>query len=465
MEILLDNYEYQFEFFNVAREFFPVSMEDTSVIKIDYKSQNDKLDIDIQIDATNGKKDYNFSYIITKLESERNRCRLGIYDALTQYFGVELPWGDLTGIRPTKIAYDLLQKGIKMSNLRSYLRDNYRVSEDKIQLVLDIIENQKPLEKNDNLVDFYVNIPFCTTKCSYCSFISAPIDKVQNYVVPYVDALLKEMDYAKSLIAKKYYIVKNIYIGGGTPTAIPTEQLERILQSLSFSNLHEFTVEAGRPDTIQVEKLDLLKKYNVTRISVNPQTFNDKVLKKIGRAHTSEDTIQAYNLAKTYGFDINMDLIAGLPTETLKSFKQSVDRTIQLAPQNITIHTLCLKRASEFAIQNQNIFKTSLAEKMVNYAHCELQKNGYKPYYLYRQKNQLSNLQNVGYFRDNTVCRFNVESMEETTSIIACGANAISKRVYTLENRLEREANVKDLPSYINRIDEMIERKKDLFEK
>ena len=201
MEILLDNYEYQFEFFNVAREFFPVSMEDTSVIKIDYKSQNDKLDIDIQIDATNGKKDYNFSYTITKLESERNRCRLGIYDALTQYFGVELPWGDLTGIRPTKIAYDLLQKGIKMSNLRSYLRDNYRVSEDKIQLVLDIIENQKPLEKNDNLVDFYVNIPFCTTKCSYCSFISAPIDKVQNYVVPYVDAFLKEIYYAKSLIA------------------------------------------------------------------------------------------------------------------------------------------------------------------------------------------------------------------------------------------------------------------------
>lgn len=465
MEILLENYEYQFEFFNVAREFFPVSLEDTSVIKIDYKTQESKLNINIDINAQYGQKSYNFCYDVTKLESARNRCRLGIYDALSQYFGVQLPWGDLTGIRPTKIAYDLMSSGIKMSNLRSYLRENYRVSESKIQLILDIIENQRPLEKNDNLVDFYVNIPFCTTKCSYCSFISAPIDKVQNYVEPYVDALLKEIEYAKSLIAKKCYIVKNIYIGGGTPTSIPAEQLERILQSLAFGSLHEFTVEAGRPDTITPQKLDLLKKYNVTRISVNPQSFNDKVLEKIGRAHSADDTIKAYNLAKTYGFDINMDLIAGLPTETLKSFKQSVDKTIELAPQNITIHTLCLKRASEFAIQNQNIFKTSLAEKMVDYAHAKLQKNGYKPYYLYRQKNQLSNLQNVGYFLGKTICRFNVESMEETTSIIACGANAISKRVYTLENRLEREANVKDLPNYINRIDEMIERKRELFEK
>ena len=283
-------------------------------------------------------------------------------------------------------------------------------------------------------------------------------------VTPYVDALLKEIDYAKSLIKNKCYVVKNVYIGGGTPTAIPTNELERILQNLSFIGLHEFTVEAGRPDTITKEKLDLLKKYNVTRISVNPQTFNDKVLEKIGRAHTANETIEAYNLAKTYGFDINMDLIAGLPTETLKSFKESVDKAIELGPQNITIHTLCLKRASEFAEQNKNIFKTTLVEKMVDYAHNNLTKNGYKPYYIYRQKNQISNLQNVGYFKDNTICRFNVESMEETTSILACGANAISKRVFVNENRLEREANVKDLPNYINRIDEMIERKKDLFE-
>lgn len=465
MEILLNNYDFEYEFFNVAREFFPVTMNDSSVIKIDYHQQNDKLVIKVDINSYLGEKTCENSYQITKLESVRNRCRLGLYDALSNYFSIKLPWGDLTGIRPTKVAYDLMQNGIKMTNIPSYLRENYRVSDEKIKLILDIIENQKPLEKNDNLVDFYVNIPFCTTKCSYCSFISAPIDKVKNYVAPYVDALLKEIEYAKSLISKKCYVVKNVYIGGGTPTAIPANELERILQSLSFVGLHEFTVEAGRPDTITKEMLDLLKKYNVTRISVNPQTFNDKVLEKIGRAHSASETVEAYELAKTYGFDINMDLIAGLPTETLKSFKESIDKTISLKPQNITVHTLCLKRASEFAEQNKDIFKTTLVEKMVDYAHKNLTQNGYKPYYLYRQKNQISNLQNVGYFRDNTVCRFNVESMEETTSIIACGANAISKRVFVLENRLEREANVKDLPNYINRIDEMIERKRDLFEK
>lgn len=465
MEILLNDYSFEYEFFNVAREFFPVTMDDCSVIKIDYNKVDDILKIKVDINAQNDQKVYDFEYKITTLESVRNRCRLGLYDALSSYFSVQLPWGDLTGIRPTKVAYDLMRNGIKMTNIPSYLRENYRVSDEKIQLILDIIENQKPLEKNDKLVDFYVNIPFCTTKCSYCSFISAPIDKVKNYVTPYVDALLKEIEYSKNLIREKSYIVKNVYIGGGTPTAIPTNELERILQSLSFIGLHEFTVEAGRPDTITKEKLDLLKKYNVTRISVNPQTFNDKVLEKIGRTHSANETIEAYELAKKYGFDINMDLIAGLPTETLKSFKESVDKTIDLNPQNITVHTLCLKRASEFAEQNKNIFKTTLVEKMVDYAHKKLIKNGYKPYYLYRQKNQISNLQNVGYFRDKTICRFNVESMEETTSIIACGANAISKRVFVLENRLEREANVKDLPNYINRIDEMIERKNELFAK
>ena len=465
MEILLNNYEFEYEFFNVAREFFPVTMNDCSVIKIDYQKQDDNLFIQIDVNADKGQKTYEKQYKITEFESVRNRCRLGIYDALCEYFGVSLPWGDLTGIRPTKVAYDLMQKGVKKVQIPNYLKDNYRVSDEKIKLILDIIENQKPLEKNDNLVDFYVNIPFCTTKCSYCSFISAPIDKVKNYVTPYVDALLKEIDYAKSLISKKCYIVKNVYIGGGTPTAIPTNELERILKSLSFIGLHEFTVEAGRPDTITKEKLDLLKKYNVTRISVNPQTFNDKVLEKIGRAHSAQETVDAYNLAKTYGFDINMDLIAGLPTETLKSFKESIDKTISLNPQNITVHTLCLKRASEFAEQNKDIFKMTLVEKMVDYAHKNLTKAGYKPYYLYRQKNQISNLQNVGYFKGNTICRFNVESMEETTSVVACGANAISKRVFVFENRLEREANVKDLPNYINRIDEMIERKRELFEK
>ena len=465
MELLLKNYEYQNEFFDIAREFLPVTIDDTSVIEINYSAENDVLKIAVAINSTKGKKDFSFCYDITPIETIKKRCKLGLYDALTAYFGIELPWGALTGIRPTKLAYDLIEKGIKMSNLKSYFKQNYRVSDEKIDLILEILQNQKPMEYGDTLVDFYVNIPFCTTKCSYCSFISAPIDKVQNYVSPYVDALLKEIESAKKLIKDKCLYVKNVYIGGGTPTAIPASELERILKSLYFPTAKELTVEAGRPDTITKEKLDVLQKYGVTRISINPQSFNDKVLEKIGRAHTAQQTIDAYNLARNYNFQINMDLIAGLPAETLKSFKQSIDKTIELCPDNVTVHTLCLKRASEFAMTNQNIFKASLTDKMVDYAHKKLLANNYKPYYLYRQKNQLSNLQNVGYFKGNTICRFNVESMEESISVLACGANAISKRIFNLTNRIEREANVKDIPNYICRINEMIDRKKKLFEK
>ena len=463
MEIPLSSYDYQYEFFDIAREFFPTSIDNTAVIKADYKVQDNKLHINIEINAQNGLKRYQLTYDITNIETDKKRCKLALYDALSNYFNIQLPWGCLTGIRPTKLAYDLIKKGVKLANLRSYLKTNYRVSEDKISLMLDILENQRPMEYNDNYVDFYVNIPFCTTKCSYCSFISAPLEKVQNYVTPYVDALLKEIEFAKKIIKEKCLFVKNVYVGGGTPTAIPATELDRILYSLKFPYAKEFTVEAGRPDTITKEKLDILKKHGVTRISVNPQTFNDKVLEKIGRSHSANETLNAYNLAKTYGFDINMDFIAGLPTETLKSFKNNIDTAISLSPNNITVHTLSLKNTSEFALTNQNIFKTTLAEKMVDYAHKTLTKNGYKPYYLYRQKNQLSNLQNVGYFKDNSICRFNIESMEESTTILACGANAISKRVFNLENRIEREANVKDIPTYIVRINDMLKRKEDLF--
>ena len=464
MELLLTNYEYQYELYDVAREFFPATIDDTSIIKVDYSHQDNVLNMNISVNSKYGEKFFEKSYDTNNGEGVKSRLKLGLYDALSEYFGKSLPYGCLTGVRPTKVAYTLLDKGLKLSNIPSYFKNNYRVGQDKIELILDVLQNQKPIEKHDNLVDFYVNIPFCTTKCSYCSFISAPIDKVQNYVIPYVDALIKEIEFTKELIKKKCYLVKNIYIGGGTPTSIPTEQLERILQALYFTQVSEFTVEAGRPDTITKDKLDLLKKYNVTRISVNPQSFNDEVLKKIGRAHSAVDTIAAYELAKTYNFDINMDFIAGLPGETLKSFKNNIDKAIDLYPENITIHTLCLKRASTFAMENENIFKTTKTEKMLDYAKKELKNAGYKPYYMYRQKNQIDNLENIGYFRDNKICRFNINSMEETRSIIACGANAISKRFFVMENRIERCANVKDIPSYITRLNEMMDRKKELFE-
>lgn len=464
MELLLNNYEYQNDLFDVAREFCPETIDDISIIKVNYNVQTTFVEMDIEISSKNGTKKFQKQFDTTSGEGVKSRLKLGLYDALSEYFGKSLPYGCLTGVRPTKVAYSLLNKGLKLSLLPGYFKKNYRVCDEKIKLILKILENQKPIERSENLVDFYVNIPFCTSKCSYCSFISAPIEQVKNYVTPYVDALVKEIEFAKQLIRDKCYFVKNVYIGGGTPTSIPCEELEKILNALSFANLREFTVEAGRPDTITRQNLDFLKKYGVTRISVNPQTFNDQVLQNIGRNHTSLQTIKAFELAREYPFDINMDLIAGLPGETIKSFKNSIDTVIDLAPENVTVHTLCLKRASTYAMQNTNIFKTTKTQKMLEYAERQLSKAGYQPYYLYRQKNQVENLENVGYAKDKKICRFNIESMEETASVIACGANAITKRYFPIENRIERAPNVKDIPSYITRLDEMIDRKKKLFE-
>ena len=263
------------------------------------------------------------------------------------------------------------------------------------------------------------------------------------------------------MIIKKHYIINSIYIGGGTPTSLSAEQLDMLLSYINY-NVKEFTVECGRPDTITEEKLQVLKKHNVTRISINPQTFCNKTLKDIGRNHTSKDILEAYKIALKYNFVINMDLIAGLGNETLTTFKKSINKAIEYSPDNITVHTLSIKRGSDLKTNGGDISKISEVEKMIAYSHEILSNNGYKPYYLYKQKNMLGNLENIGYYREN-MCVFNVDSMEEFATIIACGANAISKRYYYLDNKIERFANLKNINEYINRIDEMIEKKQQLF--
>lgn len=443
--------------------FYPVNEEHNVVIEIEYHFENEQIFENITLTKNGNSKCYNLNSIQNEIQSQKTILKHLLYLALSDFEQKQLPWGSLTGIRPTRLCYDLIKKGVKKISLVSTLKKYYSVSEEKSKLCLDIIQNQQPMETNDSLVDFYVNIPFCTTRCSYCSFISAEIGKNECLVKPYVDALIDEINFAKQIIKDKHLVVKNVYFGGGTPTSLPTNQLERILQVTCFGT-NEFTVEAGRPDTITSEKLALLKKYGVSRISVNPQSFNDKVLQAIGRNHTAKQTLDCFNLAREYGFEINMDLIAGLPKETLKSFKENIDICMHLSPENITVHTLALKRGSTFANQNQDIFKTSLVEKMEDYAHKQIIKNGYLPYYMYRQKNMVGSLQNIGYCKKCTKCDFNIDSMEETVSIMACGANAISKRIFNLENRIERYANCKDIKTYINKIPEINEQKKKLFE-
>ena len=384
-----------------------------------------------------------------------------LYQMLVKKFGKELPWGALTGIRPTKVAYELLDSGVDKFFIKEELEKRFLVSPDKAKLVDKIIKNQTCIIKNDKLVDVYINIPFCPSKCSYCSFISAEYSKVEKIIPEYINSLIKEIRAVKQIIVDDLYIVRSIYIGGGTPTVLSAQYLEKILSELTF-DVVEFTVECGRPDTITKEKLDVLKKYGVTRISINPQTFVDSTLKRIGRKHTSSDVIQAYKLALDYDFSVNMDLIAGLPNETLRGFKKTINTTLELYPDNITIHTLALKRGSTLA-EEKHENENNITEQMVTFGQKTLMENGYKPYYMYKLKNQNAGLENVGFYRDK-VCVFNIDSMEETASILACGANAITKRVYAIENRIERQANVKFATDYISRVDELIQKKKNLFQ-
>lgn len=427
---------------------------------------NNNLTIDIKLefedDCINQKQTVKIEY---KNELEQKRyikraVKKFLYEILSKKYNKQLPWGCLTGIRPTKVAYELLENGTDKYFIKEELINQFYVSPSKAKLVDKIIKNQCCIIKNENLVDLYINIPFCPSKCSYCSFISAEYKAIEKFIPNYIDALIKEIRETKKLIIEKSYIVKTIYIGGGTPTVLSATQLEQILQELTFG-VNEFTVECGRPDTITKEKLDVLQKYGVTRISINPQTFVDSTLKRIGRNHTSDQVIEAYKLAMNYNFSINMDLIAGLPGETLRGFKKSIKTILELYPDNVTIHTLALKKGSAL-VQENAINENDITEKMVEYGQEELFKSGYKPYYMYKLKNQNAGLENVGFYREK-VCQFNIDSMEETASILACGANAISKRIFFDENRIERQANVKFATDYINRIDEMIDKKRQLF--
>ncbi len=415
------------------------------------------------------KKEFNFEYKLDKsltplrLKSYKKRMvKNNLYRILSKEYNMSLPWGSLTGVRPSKFARDLIEYGeAKAHTVPEILSRDYFVSNQKARLTGQIIKNQKGIIRNDNLIDIYINIPICPTRCLYCSFISSELARVKNRVEEYIDCLIKEIGCVKEIIKKKAYMVRNIYIGGGTPSVLSAKELDKLLSNLNFP-VNEFTVECGRPDTITPEKLDVLKKRGVTRLSINPQTFCEATLKRIGRKQKNSQVLEAYTWALERDFVVNMDIIAGLPGEKVGIFKRTVNTCLELAPHNITIHTLSIKNGALLR-DNTYLVSDKDVDKMVEFAEVELAKNGYKPYYLYRQKNQLKGLENVGYYRDEHLCMFNIESMEETNTIIGIGAGAISKRVFNLENRIERLANVKFIEDYISRFDEMLEKKKEFY--
>lgn len=468
MNLICSNEKFNDELLLVVKLFFsPTEVEESDLnIKVDYNIL-DNISYDICISGIFNKSLHN-DKILTKQQLEKEDkyvkryLKISLYDMLSQLTQKTMPWGSLTGIRPTKLFYELKKELGSSILAKNELINTFRVSPQKAEVVMEVTRNQSRIEINDNLVDLYINIPFCTTKCYYCSFISAPIAQCQQYVEPYIDALLKELNAVKQIINKNNYIVKSIYMGGGTPTALSHEQLDRILTQITYP-VSEFTVEAGRPDTITKEKLDVLKKHGVTRISINPQTFSNRTLKQIGRAHTSQDIIDAYNMALPYDFSINMDLIAGLSNESFNTFKNSLNKTLELHPDNITVHTLSVKRTSKLSEGEGDKGTVDEVIKMIDYSYKKLTEAGYSPYYLYKQKNMVGNLENLGYTLKNKECIFNIDSMEEVATIVAVGANAISKRFFSLTNRIERNANVKNLNDYISRIDEIISKKQEFF--
>lgn len=432
--------------------------------KIDAAYCAEKNELIITVSAVNVKT-YTFSFE-TEQNTEANQkdllvfCKIALYRALSDYFGVNLPWGSLTGIRPTKIVYKLLAQGKTLDSAINVLKNKYLVAPDKAALIGHIIENQRGLIYHaPEFVNLYVHIPFCPTKCGYCSFVTLAAEKYNKLIDPYLDCLIKEIRQTKDLIAAQNKKILSVYIGGGTPTVLNEKQLERLLFALDTGTASiEYTLEAGRPDTINAEKLQVLKRNGVTRICINPQTFQEKTLQRIGRKHSVQEIFNAFEWADKFNFDINTDLIAGLPDETAADFSHTLDTAIRLSPANITVHSLSFKNGSQLS----NAFINDKTRPqfgynrdtpaMVELAHSRLKSANYVPYYLYRQKNMSGNLENTGYCLRGKQSVNNITVMEESVSVYACGAGAISKKI--TGDRIERYANLRDVALYIKEIDE-----------
>lgn len=449
--------QYENDLTELVRGFFPsVEKGDENFLEMlcDFRENDIKVTLTSNVHE-NFKKCWWFEIpqdcdALERKRLEKRYLKLALYRTLSFLSGTNLPYGCLTGIRPTKLYSELGEKAGQM------FRSVFSVSEKKVQLIEKIAEVQSPLRNVTGEYDIFVNIPFCPSRCSYCSFVSMPIDKQKQVVKPYVDCLIREIKCQKELIKSRFCKIRAVYIGGGTPTSLPIDLLKSILDECDFGQ-REFTVEAGRPDTISRKMVRMLKRAKVNRISVNPQTFHDKTLQLIGRHHTVQDTLKAFKLVRRK-FDVNMDLIAMLPNESLEDFKYSVDTAISLKPQNITVHTLYLKRGSELKLEGYRETDVETAKAMVDYASEKIMNAGYLPYYMYRQKYTSGNLENVGYALSGKECLYNIDIMEEDTSILAMGAGAIAKKYTAEKNLIERFAHCKEPSDFVKRFDEMNEK-------
>ncbi len=450
--------------------------EDISVYSnFEYKDKKINVYTEIICSGTAYFEDYYFPFD-TDGKSERlikkvftAACTKSFCHAAREIKNINLPWGVMCGIRPAKNVRSLLEDGFNKEEAYKFLKDVYEVSDEKLELAFEVAENEKAVLSGigKKSVGIYIGIPFCPTRCLYCSFVSTDMRVSGKYMDEFVDKLVLEIEKTAKIIKKMNSYIESIYIGGGTPTSLSAAQLTKIFDAVKnnfdLSRVKEYTLEAGRADTITREKLEAAKKGGVDRISINPQTMNDFTLKKVGRVHTSEMFKDCYKIAREVGFKvINTDLIAGLPGETPEMFKYSLDEVIKLKPENITVHSMCVKRAANLRMTDTRLTEAEQMNEMLSYTQRRMKEENMVPYYMYRQKNISGNLENVGYSKKDCMSAYNISIMEEKQTIIALGGGGSTKVV--MGGRIERIFNFKNPDEYIRRFDEILKKKDEILE-
>ena len=475
MNLYVKNHNFHFELENLTRLFFP--NEKITVIRdfsepqppYIYTEVSDKITISVNIGSFN--KSETAVKKLTDDDNELVSAQL-LYKLLCDFTGLTQPWGILTGVRPVKLLRRLAEESNEEQAVKKFEKDFF-VSNEKIALSRETEHNERKILELSKPESFslYVGIPFCPSRCSYCSFVMASIERAEKLIEPYTKLLCEEIKRTAEIANKLGLRLETVYFGGGTPTTLSAEQLDTVLgtvnKSFDMSTCREFTVEAGRPDTIDISKLFALKENKVDRISINPQTTNDEVLKTIGRKHTAQQFFDAFELARKCGFDnINTDLIAGLPTDTPESFKNSLDSIVRLNAECITVHTLCMKRASRLTTEGVtlDLQQARDAREMLAYTQNILGQNEYIPYYMYRQSRMVGNLENVGWSKKGFESLYNVYVMDETHTILACGSGGVTKLKRNNPDYLERIFNFKYPYEYIDRFDELIQRKSGIMQ-
>ncbi len=469
MEVIikLNNLKYRYDVYQMFNIYYP----------LDEIKFEDKGDYIINIDDDKVSFSYKEFYKEALLgENIKEDIKKLIFSSLKEITGDYYPWGILVGIRPSKIALKYLEEGKSEDEIIELFRNKHLASEEKARLCIEVAKKEKKLvNKDEKNIAIYIGMAFCPTRCFYCSFTANPIGGNKKLVNPYLEALTYEIREMKKYVDERGLKIESVYFGGGTPTAVNNDEFEEIMKEIYNAfvenrDLIEFTVECGRPDSITLEKLQTMKKYNTTRISINPQTMNDNTLKMIGRGHSSEDVIEKFKLARELGFnDINMDMIIGLPGEGIKEAEYTAKEILKLKPDSLTVHGLSLKRASilyeNFILKKGiQIKKQEELSSMYEMSRILAKDLDIKPYYMYRQKNMVGNMENLGYSKEGKECLYNIQMIEDKQTIIALGADAVSKVVFLEEDRIERFGNVKDIREYTNRIKEMVEEKRKLLD-